>query len=165
MKKYLFTGLLSLATAIHAEEQSAPKMRYEATILAILSFGVENNKQVFNHPALIELAKSHKNPNKIKRLFMTYFNDKDTNSDVMEKDTTQKEVIRIFLKSIGKSADDENLRFQIEAAPNSMIEEGLKSALEDAKLSSEDLNRLAELAKELSQRISAVNPENPSSSN
>ena len=159
MKKYLLAGLLSIAAAVHAEEQ-APTVRYEQTILAILAFGVDNNKQVYNHPELLALAQKHKDARKIKRLFMTYFEDKGSRyTDIMQKDPTQNEAIRLFLKSLGKNPDDEILEMQIGSAPNSMVEEGLKSTIEDAKISADDLNALAKLAGELSQRLSPTAPE------
>lgn len=153
MRKYLFATLLSLASIVHADEKPVEKAPYEQTILALIAFGVEKNKEVFKNPALLALAQKYKSSHKIKRLFMTYFKDREDFAEVMEKDATQKEAIRLFLKSIGQGPDNEGLKIQIELAPNNMVEDSLKGLLEEASISDDDLNKLTELAEQLSQRI------------
>ena len=155
MRKYLCACFLSFTAIIHADEQPAAKVPYEQTILALIAFGVEQNKEVFKNPELLALTRKHKSPHKIKRLFMTYFKDKEEFAEVMEKDVTQKEAIRLFLKSIGQGPDNEGLKIQIELAPNNMVEDSLKGLLEEARISDDDLNKLTELAQQLSQRIAA----------
>ena len=158
MTKYLFAGLLTFAAALYADEpQATAKTPYEKTILALLAYGVNNNPEAFNHPDLKKIAEQYKNQNiKIKKLFMTYFGDKNERyADQMKNDATQKEVIHIFLRSIGRNPEDESIEQLIEVSPSNSVELTVKDLIKAATITPENLDLLAKGAQELSSRITA----------